>query len=125
MMMANESKSALDYVLLVVIAVIIVLLMVSFFLILPKSSGLAYSLALLALIVWPAVAPLAARRLIKEKVYWGLFHAWGIYVLLLAYVIFMGISYAISVGAHNYLKGKHRKISRKPRQQASATSPTL
>ena len=142
-MMAHESKSVLDYVLLVVVAVVAVVLVMLFLLLMGKSGVLAYSLALLALIVWPAVAPVAARRLIKEKVYWVLFHAWGTYVLVLAYVIghrlpfpgvvgyinghymiLLGVSYGLSVGAHNYLEGKRRKISRKPRQHAPKASLT-
>ena len=130
--MEHESKSLLDHVSLLLAAVAVI----AFVVLLIQFSVIAYSFALLALIAWTMAAPYAVRQLIKLRAYSIVFNSWGIYVLVMAYVIshplpyphvvgyinshtplLLGISYVLSAMAQNYILENRRKARRKSRQK--------
>ena len=138
--MAQESKSILDYVSLVLAAIVVTIMALGFLWLLDKSNILAYALALLALVCWAVAAPVAAPWLIKNEVSWVLYLAWGSYVLLLAYVVghrlpfpgfvgyinshnqlVLGIIVGFSAVVHTYLMSKRRK----KKGVSSKNAPTI
>jgi hypothetical protein len=143
MMRLSETKPVGDRVALWLTAAVVSGLYLAFLTLMGRSSVLVYSFALLALVAWPAVAPFAVRRLMKEQAYWPMFFSWGFYVLVLSYVIghrlpfprvvgyvnshswvLMGTFFALSVEAHHYLTGKRRKVRNSSPRENSAVTPT-